>query len=427
MSRIVLESIQDRPVREVIMLPVKRWILVILVITGIGIAPAGYTQNFNISETIQKAGQAFVEGNYPKALKLLKKVYAVYPNANILWNMARCYEEMGNYEKALRAYRVYVGMKIPENAQKEGQRRIRLVKQKLASELEVKADEAQSNGKLQKAITLYKRVYDLIHDPVDLLKLAKLHHKTGDLTISLALLDRFLHLKIGPDEAAAARQEMATIKLELQNQRLKEAQKEVDAGHYVAALELLESGYTLRKDPAVKLEIARLLERMGEKKKAIKEYRVLMKLEPGNAFRVEAQRRIVALGGVVRPSPPPAASVHFNAKKMQMSAYITGGVGAALLVAGGVLTFLSGRDFDSLENAKRDSEGHVTGMSQARAADLEASAKLKQRLSWAMYGIGGAAIATAVVLYLTGRYTAHTKVTAIPVSGGAMVGFYKEF
>jgi len=69
----------------------------------------------------------------------------------------------------------------------------------------------------------------------------------------------------------------------------------------------------------------------------------------------------------------------------------------------------------------------VTGMSQSGAASLQSSARMKQTLSWAMYGIGGAAAVTSVVLFFYGRSMSRARVVAMPVKGGALVGFHGEF
>ena len=158
---------------------------------------------------------------------------------------------------------------------------------------------------------------------------------------------------------------------------------------------------------------------------AIHEYKEILKLNPGPDLQAAVRQKLDTL---TAPERLVAARVK-QGRKMKTASYVLAGTGIALLAVGGVLTYLSGEDFDALGSAEKDRYGNVIGMSQARAASMQHSAESKQEWSWVMYGIGGAAVVTSVVLYVMGRSrtTKVPEVVAVPLSAGGMLGVYREF
>ena len=84
-----------------------------------------------------------------------------------------------------------------------------------------------------------------------------------------------------------------------------------------------------------------------------------------------------------------------------------GGVGVAALATGGVFSYLASSDFSDVEkkyDSSKDSQG-----------------KTYATLQWVGYGVGGAAIVTAVILLVTGNNTP-SSVVLVPSVGPSLAG-----
>ena len=103
--------------------------------------------------------------------------------------------------------------------------------------------------------------------------------------------------------------------------------------------------------------------------------------------------------------PPPAESGGSSGRKV--AAWVLGGVGVAALATGGVFTGLALKDFSDIE--KKYDRGK------------ESQGKTYAALQWVGYGVGGAAVVTAVILLATGR-DAPKSVALAPTVGPGIAG-----
>jgi tetratricopeptide (TPR) repeat protein len=109
--------------------------------------------------------------------------------------------------------------------------------------------------------------------------------------------------------------------------------------------------------------------------------------------------------GAIAQVPPPAESGGSGGRKV--AAWVLGGVGVAALAAGGVFTGLALKDFSDIE--KKYDRGK------------ESQGKTYATLQWVGYGVGGAAVVTAVILLATGR-DAPKSVALAPTVGPGIAG-----
>jgi hypothetical protein len=103
--------------------------------------------------------------------------------------------------------------------------------------------------------------------------------------------------------------------------------------------------------------------------------------------------------------PQPAESGNRSSRKL--AAWAVGGVGVAALLAGGVFSYLALTDFSDVEH-KFDS-------------GKESEGKTFATVQWIGYGVGGAAVVTAVILLVTRRDTPSSAVL-VPSVGPSMAG-----
>jgi hypothetical protein len=90
-----------------------------------------------------------------------------------------------------------------------------------------------------------------------------------------------------------------------------------------------------------------------------------------------------------------------------VAAWVLGGVGVAALATGGVFTGLALKDFSDIE--KKYDRGK------------ESQGKTYAAVQWVGYGVGGAAIVTAVILLATGK-DASQSVALAPTVGPGIAG-----
>ena len=116
--------------------------------------------------------------------------------------------------------------------------------------------------------------------------------------------------------------------------------------------------------------------------------------------------------GAIAQVPQPAESGGSSGRKV--AAWVLVGVGVAALATGGVFTGLALKDFSDVER-KYD-------------RGKESQGKTYAALQWVGYGVGGAAIVTAVILVATGRDTpksvALTPTVGPGVAGAALSGSF---
>lgn len=113
--------------------------------------------------------------------------------------------------------------------------------------------------------------------------------------------------------------------------------------------------------------------------------------------------------------------------------FVAIGCGAAVLVGGGVMTALAAQDRSRVTGANTWSDGTVRGITQTSAASYASSAKTKDTASYVLYGVGGAAVVGGVLWWVLGHNRANGKTatlpmaSVLPVEGGAVIGAAGHF
>lgn len=267
--------------------------------------------------------------------------------------------------------------------------------------------EGDSDG----AVRLYLKAYDLTHDPLLLYNVARVLDKKGDLTQAREFYERYLVEETDPGGLERGREKLdallaglparltvvtdptgAVVTIDGAPAGASPLEREVGAGSHEVSASL--AGY---------VALARTVDVAGGSV-----LRLALELQP-----VPATERPVA--AIERPFP-----WH----------WVLVATGGAALATGGVLTGLAWHDRTVVKDAARAADGTVVGMSRQAALDRAGAARTRDRASWALYGVGGAAVVTGIVLWATvGRKApasarAATLVpTLVPVQDGAMVGF----
>jgi hypothetical protein len=234
----------------------------------------------------------------------------------------------------------------------------------------------------------------------------------------------------GEDDAAKAKEHF------IQGQAL------YKEGKYREAIEELKRAYALKPAPGLLLNIAHTYRKIDDKATALDYYKRYLEFAP-NAKNADQIKAIIAelegkkpeAGGTATPAPvvaPPAelpaseegdnplAAVKRRTTEVKSSPYrvwkwVTLGVGVGLLGGGVATAVIAKQKQDSLEKAASDSTtlGGCTVMANpcppaairpASSFDmyrsLESDGKTMATASGVLFGIGGAVLATSVILFI---------------------------
>jgi hypothetical protein len=231
-----------------------------------------------------------------------------------------------------------------------------------------------------------------------------------------------------------------------QESRAAQARKHCLTGNVEAGVALLADLFVENKDPNLIYNQARCYEQNGRAAEAIlrfREYlRVAKKLTADEKAEVDrhiADCRAMQAEGKAAAEPPPgqpsepppppqprpaeivtapASPRPASGSGMRLAGFITGGAGVAALVTGGIFSYL-------VSSAKQEAEDNASNKIYDPA--LQSRGKSYETAQWVCYGIGGALVATGVVLYALGarKRSQASSVAVIPSvapgQGGVLV------
>lgn len=225
---------------------------------------------------------------------------------------------------------------------------------------------------------------------------------------------------------------------------------EAGASHYARreyrqAIDFFSKALAIDPDPNLLFNIARCHERLGENQAAIDNYELFISTPGADAEgRGRAQAALTALrqsqqaASSTEPAAAPVANqtVVATAQVAEPTSsnvlpWLTLGGGAGLLALGATVYFIGAADHRKVTNANGfgDDDG-VVDLTYSEAQDLVDSGDQKKMLGGVGLGIGGALLATYVILLTTDGSSAEPTDVAfsvVPSSSGAAFSFQGSF
>ncbi|MEO8707163.1 MAG: tetratricopeptide repeat protein [Kofleriaceae bacterium] len=209
-----------------------------------------------------------------------------------------------------------------------------------------------------------------------------------------------------------------------------EGRRFYDLHEWDKAIAAFKDSYRLRTDAASLFNIAQAYRLKGDCLEARSFYmtyqrnfpdasnlaiveKFLLELEPCAAARQAAKPAPVIVVSNVEREPTPVHREPTHTKRT--AGLVVGGLGVALVGTGIVLGAVARAKADDVSN------GGDPVMPPVFDAALEASGKRYATFAALAWGVGGAAIAGGVVLYLLGRREASAGLTVVPQAHGAVV------
>ncbi len=136
-------------------------------------------------EAFNAAKQLYTDGKFVEALLEFKKAYKLKPTAGILYNIARCREQLSQWNEAIEAYEQFVKETDDPRARTEALDKLEFLKTKTGATggddpYKARVDagrKAYTAGDYEGAITEFKAAYDLKATPGPLFNIAKSYER----------------------------------------------------------------------------------------------------------------------------------------------------------------------------------------------------------------------------------------------------------
>jgi tetratricopeptide (TPR) repeat protein len=221
---------------------------------------------------------------------------------------------------------------------------------------------------------------------------------------------------------------------------VKKARKAYDTGRWDEAIQEFQKAYDLQSDPGLIYDLAQSYRRKGDLKQALDLYRNFVREEPDGPLRATADdhiRQLEASLAALNPPPPPtpveptppppppqqsvpvahvpvvpARPAPTHSRVLPIAGIATAAVGAVGIGVGVVMTLKA----NSLAN---DIEKNAQAGSYNRSDENKRSTYAT--MSYVCYGVGGAALAGGVLMYVLGSRNTDSAVAFVPSADGGQL------
>ncbi len=216
-------------------------------------------------------------------------------------------------------------------------------------------------------------------------------------------------------------------------------------GEFPAAVDEFKSAYGLSQAPGLLFNLGQASRLGHQYEQALYFYRTYLRLMPDASNRTDVEQRITELQPLAeqerarveaskRPVAPPAAVVESSTlttsprqpgpsgRPLRLTGIALGAIGIGVLGAGAGLGGAALSAQSQLSKLARD-----MGTWSPSQSDIYHRGKAEAASATALYAVGGAALATGVVLYLVGRHRDRTRFAIAPGPGGAQAVFWHDF
>lgn len=380
------------------------------------------------AEKLAAAGELLFEaGKYRDALQQFLDAYALFEPPKfiipeVIWNIGRCYEELGDDESAIRYFEEFHRLVKAPDYRSKAEAKIRYLRERMQAvlTLDVEPDGAtvvvdgREVGKapLKSPIRL---------DPGE--------HEVGFTHKGYREQRKKVTLKTGEARILRIKMQRETGAIRVVGiggpatgpVRVLIDGREAYHGPLPARLEVPAGQRAVRVEGPEGTEATLRYVEVPERGE-VEVVKAFPKPEP---FQVVTPQP--------RPEPAPMPAVTEKAEPRFPWHFVVIGTGAAALIGGGVMTGLAANDRSKVSNADTYPDGTIKGITQTSASSAVSAAKTKDTISYVLYGTGGAAVVAGLLWWLLGDHgsdesaTVTTVPSAVAVEGGALLGATGRF
>jgi PAS domain-containing protein len=370
----------------------------------------------DVDDMYKASAAAYKAGDFEKALKLLEKACSILPDDRCDYNAGRIHEKLGRPKEAAARYRNAMAKAVSEEVREKAEERLRAILPSLPGRIGVRTEVAGARVSIDG-----KAAGTTPFSPVEV--------APGEHEVLLTHPDHddtSARVKVAPDqEVVVTLTPTRSLGTVVVNADVERGTLVVDGG------ERRETGFPARVMLPVGVHRVAVSAERGEGDTAVT-------VRKGEPVQVTVTLRAPAVAAPVVASKPaaperaPETAIAAGATGVQRPwwGWVTLGGGVAVLVTGGIMTWLAEKDrsdVSSAIDAIKANPGAAPGMTMADAAALQASADDKATASYVLYGIGGAAAVAGAVILAVGLPAPATAGVAPVAGGGAMLTINASF
>lgn len=404
------------------------------------------------AEKLAAAGELLFEaGKYEDALRQFLDAYALFDPPRfvipeVIWNIGRCYEEMGDDETALRYFKEFAQVvKEPQyrtRADAKVKEVLGRIQATLALDVQPEGVRVTVDGRLVGETPLAGPLRLEPGRHVITFQRDGYRDRTEELTLKARetrALRFALERKVGTIRVVGVGgPAKGPVRVLVDGQEVYRgflsARIEVPAGHRVVRVEgpvgteplLRYVNVPDQGEVEVAMEFPVLPQAAPEREPTATLPRVgIIGVSPREAGLAQEPQQ------EHQQSAQPAMAVTARAGRAFPWHFVAIGTGSAMLVGGAVMTGLAAKDRAKVTEAETYPDGTVKGITQTSASSAVSSARIKDKVSYVLYGVGGAAVVGGFLWWVLGTQEADEKGAVYPVpsavDGGALVGAVGRF
>ncbi len=170
----------------------------------------------------ERGKELYRDGKFVEALLEFKRAYELKPTAALSYNMARCYEQLSQWEEAIKAYEKFMTESTSPKDRTEASDKIEFLKTKIAADSsspEARYKARIENGKKQfrdgnfeAAIEEFKAAFDIKPTPAVLFNIGKSYEKMGRYEEAIDYLQQYLELDPNATDRADVEEQVRRLK-----------------------------------------------------------------------------------------------------------------------------------------------------------------------------------------------------------------------
>lgn len=356
-------------------------VMVVLCLLGFASQGIAQSQQNKAKEINKKAIGLFQEGKVDEAIRLFEEAYRLDPDPVYLRNMGRAYEKKGELFKAKELYQKSLEQeKDPE--------------QRAKTQAYLEALLERLPGRLVFDVNPRGAVVKVDGKEVETSKPLELRRGSHLIEAEMPGYGKYSDRV----EVLGGVEHTISIILKPMPGKLR-----IECG--VEGAKVLVDGTPVGTTPLPKaLELPQGRHVVDVTKEGFERWQNVVEIKPGKEEGVGVN--LVPKNVSVPPKPgepigggTPTVPKKVEVKKSPWPWALLGG-GALFIVTGGVMTGLAKSEAGKVETTNVPGLGDVVTIPQSEAESHRDKAKTYEKVSYAMYGLGGAAIVTSVVLFL---------------------------
>lgn len=190
--------------------------------TATGTATADPAKSKEAQDAAERAKSLYRDGKFVEALLEFKRAYELVPTASLSYNIARCYEQLSQWDEAIKAYERFMTETTSPRDRTEATDKIEFLKTKISADssspdarYKARLDngrKAFARGDYEAAIEEFKAAFDIKPTSAALFNIAKSYERMGRYEEAIDYFTQYLDLDPNAPDKADIEEQIRRLK-----------------------------------------------------------------------------------------------------------------------------------------------------------------------------------------------------------------------